>query len=399
MKKWEDIFKDKMEGFEKPLPESVFTEFQARLNGAAAPSAPKRLRWGWALIPAVAAGLAVFLLPRHPQTPVTDGEVTGTHSVEVVNTEPDFIAEASMDEVVAPPAHVSMPARKTVDIHSISIEPETEADGDFHAASEDISDDIAGDIEEDMAEEKEASAPVAENVSPFIPDNAKGRTTRIVDIVPAAGIIGGGGLVAALTAPYLSRHEGFDNNKLSDFGPNMEMASGADPQIPEYNQVKDVLTGRPHHNLPLKVGISTRFPVSGRFGLTTGIEYSMYSSTFTYTLSGDKKQIAHYVGIPVRLDWTFISTGWLDAYVGAGVSGDVCVGATLAGEKIKRDGLAVSLLGAGGVQFNVARRVGLYLEPELSWTIPSDAQLLRTYRSDHKGMFSVSGGLRINLGK
>ena len=177
------------------------------------------------------------------------------------------------------------------------------------------------------------------------------------------------------------------------------MATVADPHTPDYNQVKDVLIGRPHHNLPLKVGISTRIPVSGRFGLTTGIEYSMYSSTFTYTLSGDKKQIAHYVGIPVRLDWTFITTGWFDAYLGAGVSGDVCVGATLAGEKIKRDGLAVSLLGAGGVQFNVARRVGLYLEPELSWTIPSDAQILRTYRSDHKGMFSVSGGLRINLGK
>ena len=177
------------------------------------------------------------------------------------------------------------------------------------------------------------------------------------------------------------------------------MATEPNPQIPEYNQVKDELIGRPHHNLPLKVGISTRIPVSGRFGVTTGVEYSMYSSTFTYTISGDKKQIAHYVGIPVRLDWTFISTGWLDAYVGAGVLGDLCVGATFAGNKIKRDGMAISLLGAGGVQFNVARNVGLYLEPELSWTIPSDAQVLRTYRSDHKGMFSVSGGLRINLGK
>lgn len=390
MKKWEDIFKDKMEGFEKPLPESVFTEFQARLNGAAVHSAPKNLRWGWALIPAVAAGLAVFLIPRHPQTAVTDGNVTGTHAVEILNTEPGIIAESTPADVVATPARINTkPAVVSAEVALVTEPVETSAEPEAE------SQDVPQLVVDDVTQEKEA--PSTDNDSPFIPDKTKGRTTRIADIVPTAGIIGGGGLVAALATPYLSRHEGFDNNKFSDPGPNM--ATEANPQTPEYNQVKDVLKGRPHHNLPLKVGISTRIPVSGRFGLTTGIEYSMYSSTFTYTLSGDKKQVAHYVGIPVRLDWTFISTGWFDAYLGAGVSGDVCVGATLAGEKIKRDGLAVSLLGAGGVQFNVARRVGLYLEPELSWTIPSDAQVLRTYRSDHKGMFSVSGGLRINLGK
>ena len=389
MKKWEDIFKDKMEGFEKPLPESVFTEFQARLNGAAVPSAPKHLRWGWALIPAVAAGLAVFLLPRHPQTPVTNGNVTGTHAVEILNTESDIIAEATPADVVATPARINTkPAVVSAEVAFVAepVETTAEPEADSHDDTLPVVNDVT----------KETEAPSTDNDSPFIPDKTKGRTTRIIDIVPAAGIIGGGGLVAALAAPYLARNEGFDN-KISDPGP--DMATEANPQTPEYNQVKDVLKGRPHHNLPLKVGISTRIPVSGRFDLTTGIEYSMYSSTFTYTLSGDKKQIAHYVGIPVRLDWTFISTGCFDAYLGAGVSGDVCVGATLAGEKIKRDGLAVSLLGAGGVQFNVTRNFGLYLEPELSWTIPSDAQILRTYRSDHKGMFSVSGGLRINLGK
>lgn len=389
MKKWEDIFKDKMEGFEKPLPESVFTEFQARLNGAVVPPAPKRLRWGWVLIPAVAAGLAVFLLPRHSQTPVTDVDVTGTHTVEVLDTESDNIAESTPADVVATPARINTkPAVVSAEV-ALAAEPvETPAEPEAESHDDTLP------VVNDVTDGKEA--PTTDNVSPFIPDKAKVRTTSIVDIVPAAGIIGGGGLTAALAAPYLARHEGFDNKK-SDPGPNM--ATEASPQAPEYNQVKDVLKGRPHHNLPLKVGLSTKIPVSGRFGLTTGIEYSMYSSTFTYTLSGDKKQIAHYVGIPVLLDWTFISTGWFDAYLGAGVSGDVCVGATLAGEKIKRDGLAVSLLGAGGVQFNVTRNFGLYLEPGLSWTIPSDAQILRTYRSDHKGMFSVSGGLRINLGK
>ena len=389
MKKWEDIFKDKLEGFEKPLPESVFTEFQARLNGVAVPPAPKRLRWGWALIPVVAAGLAVFLLPRHTQMPVTGGNTTGQHSVEVINTESNIIADVNVAEVVAPPARMSAKPVVVATVPAMVAEP-VETSAEPQAESQDDTPLVVNEVT------KEKEAPSTDNDSPFIPDKTKGRTTRIVDIASAAGLIGGGGLVAALASPYLAGHEGLENKAYLS-GP--DMATEADPQIPEYNQVKDVLIGRPHHNLPLKVGLSTRIPVSGKFGLTTGIEYSMYSSTFTYTLSGDKKQIAHYVGIPVRLDWTFISAGWLDAYFGAGVLGDLCVGATLAGDKIKRDGLAFSLLGAGGVQFNVARNIGLYLEPGLSWTSPSDAQVLSTYRSDHSVMFSVSGGLRINLGK
>ena len=147
MKKWEDIFKDKMEGFEEPLPESVFTEFQARLNGAAVPSAPKHLRWGWALIPAVASGLAVFLLPRHPQTPVTDGNVTGTHAVEILNTESDIIAEANEAEVVLPPARMSAkPVAVATEVTLVaehvetSVEPEADSHDDTLPVVNDVTD-------------------------------------------------------------------------------------------------------------------------------------------------------------------------------------------------------------------------------------------------------------------
>jgi hypothetical protein len=75
------------------------------------------------------------------------------------------------------------------------------------------------------------------------------------------------------------------------------------------------------------------------------------------------------------------------------------VGATLGGKAIPKDGLSLSLLGAGGVQMNMTKRLGLYVEPELSWRIPSEKNMLQTYRSQHPLMFSVNAGLRINIGE
>ena len=89
----------------------------------------------------------------------------------------------------------------------------------------------------------------------------------------------------------------------------------------------------------------------------------------------------------------------LDVYVGGGVLGDICVGASLGGYSLPKDGPSLSVLGAGGVQMNVTKHLGMYVEPELSWRIPSEKHVLQTYRSEHPLMFSVAAGLRINLDK
>ena len=52
---------------------------------------------------------------------------------------------------------------------------------------------------------------------------------------------------------------------------------------------------------------------------------------------------------------------------------------------------------------NVTERLGIYLEPELSWMIPADnpagvTYTPVTYRSEHPVMFSIATGIRINLG-
>jgi opacity protein-like surface antigen len=170
-------------------------------------------------------------------------------------------------------------------------------------------------------------------------------------------------------------------------------------QEPATNVPQDVLSGNYTHYRPLKTGLSARIPLTEKLSVTTGLTYSLYCSRFTYSLSGEKAQQAHYLGIPIRLDWMLASNRWLDVYVGAGVAGDLCVGSALGGNAFAKDGPSFSVLGAGGLQWNMTPRIGLYVEPELSWTAPSDRHVLRTYRQEHPLVFTVATGLRINLGK
>ena len=138
--------------------------------------------------------------------------------------------------------------------------------------------------------------------------------------------------------------------------------------------------------------------VTERFRLTTGLEYSRYQSNLISYIEGEKKQVSHYLGVPVRLDWMLAGNRRFDVYFGGGIEGGFCIGATLAGERIRKDGFNLSLLGAGGIQFNLNKHLGVYVEPELSWTLPSESRVLQTYRSERPLMFSVTTGLRLNLG-
>ena len=191
-----------------------------------------------------------------------------------------------------------------------------------------------------------------------------------------------------------------DHSKQADINLAYPTSNYADAKDPAsaivYNP--DLLTGNKHY-FPIKTGMSLRIPVSERLGITTGLEYSLYRSSFYYSLSGEKKQFAHYLGIPVRLDWTLVSRRWFDVYLGGGLAGDYCLGASFAGRKIRGDGFGLSILGAAGAQINVTKRIGVYLDPELSWDVRSGKRLLETYRSENPLMFSVATGLRITLGK
>ncbi len=393
MRKWEDIIKDKLEEIDDALPDSVFAEFQKRRDNASPAAAPVRGRslLVWAIVPAVAAGLvAVFFL--RPANTFEEG-------VQVLDKPSETVAQT------VDPVGMELPeirsdrdgsTNSTGEIQELVEEP---GKNDESALNNEpaLNDESALNDEREKQDEPSVETPVVPAGSPYIPEKAGSKRVRI--LVPATGVAAGGGLIAALAAP-LVRNGSFadadDINYLDYRSYADRTASALDKDGPTSQVPADPLTGS-KHGFPMKVGLSVGIPVASRLNVTTGVDYSRYVSKFTYSRSGEKTQVAHYVGIPVRLDWSFASMKWLDAYVGAGVEGDICVGAKFAGRRIRKDGLNLSLLGAGGLQFNVTRHIGLYVEPQLSWAIPSDAQVLDTYRNTRPLMFSAAGGVRISL--
>ena len=433
MRKWEDIVRDKLEEPEGELPESVFAEFRARLDAAA--PAPKRVSPLWLLAPAMAAALTAVLILQKPamserdslvaqQEPalvaeaaviadsdgpaqaeapadIAEGMPTAVppvatanqaHAAPIIAQAKSVAPRAAMQESALPQQAAATESSTKAETAEAEKQPEKpdSAVPEAEAATPTETAPSSGKAE---APEKAAAAPQAvETVStghpaasPFVPANRNARIIRKI-LFPTAGVLTGGGLLAT-AVPLL-----FGMREAMEVSPSGDLTTQQEPQ-------KDEPTGNVHYFFPCRLGLSARFPVGERLSVTTGLDYSRYNSAIDYTLSADKIQTAHYLGIPVRLDWTFASTKRLDFYLGGGLEGDWCIKATFDGEQVQKDGFSASLLGAGGIQFKLTKNMGLYMEPEFNWTFMPENPVLNTYRSAHPVMFSVTSGLRITFGK
>ena len=396
MRKWEDIIKDKLEEPDGALPESVFDEFHVRFDGAESARTARRFPLVWAIVPALAAGLAAVLLLRSPKAPEENIEPVRQAPVAQVLPADDTKAESQVDTPQIQPVPV-----KKASARPQSIAPESPSMGENQTEEPETP--------ETPDRPQPTTKPSTENVvpetaSPFIPMTEKARRVNL-KVAPAAGGILGAGVLAALATHlgkvYKARWTNIQSPGTIPSSWYDKSNPGEGPGSSE-DPVRDRLEGS-SHNFPIQAGLSARLPLSEQLYLSTGLQYSLYNSKFTMSQTGEKRQQVHYLGIPVRLDWVFASNSRFDVYAGGGVQGDFCLNATLAGMNLEKDRPSLSLVGAGGVQMNVTKHLGIYLEPELSWRIPTDDpklgnNTLVTYRSEHPVMFSIATGIRINLG-
>ena len=387
MEDWIDIVKERLQDAQATLPPNDWEEFEASSLPA---KRPRVLPW---LIPAVAvaAGLAAVLFLHHPTVP-DDG-------FQVVQQPPASVAvvpdTTDVDEPEMPlpiVAHTVTPRVKPAGIKPqavVDVEESSPLEEVVAPEEEEIVPQEAKETVQPETKESVSQEPVIPSSSPFVRENTTAKPVRI-KVGPAIGAVAGSGLLAALVLPALGANEKLQIGDAELFNGGLAYA-GYSPT--------DQVIGSPAHSFPLKLGLSARIPVADRLYVSTGVDYSRYQSTFTYSYFGEQKQLAHYLGVPVRLDWVFAAGRLLEAYVGGGLEGEVCVGASLGGKEISKDGFNLSLQGAGGIQMNVTNRLGIYVEPQVMWRIPTGDSTLETYRSAHSLMFSAATGVRITIGK
>ena len=382
MRDWEETIKDRLEGYESALPEGSYTDFCTHRSGIARTTEVRPFPLSGVIGVAVFIGLVAVLILRqtgapkeenryYQQLPVVQIWSDDSPQKEDSIIVPSRIAQASGQQV----AHIetihqeeTVPVEGIVEMKEAGI-PETE----------DSSTQLSGEVDNN-------DKTVMTAIPPTIPSPPAGKPMKLKTM--SLPYVVGGSLLATLVTQIAGLEVGEVNLPGGQDNPYFYIKD-----IPS----EDVLERAPSHQMPLIVGVSIRCPVWERINITTGLEYSLYSSSFTYALSGEVKQHVHYLGVPLRLDWTFASCKRFDSYIGAGIKGDYCLGASFAGASIPRDGPAFRLLGAGGIQFNATKRLGFYVEPEISWTIPSERRNLDTYCSNHPWMVTVVTGIRMNL--
>lgn len=168
------------------------------------------------------------------------------------------------------------------------------------------------------------------------------------------------------------------------------------------------------HKLPVKFGVSFRYGFNERIGVESGLTYTLLNSTFTTAAGATNgnttgKQTLHYIGIPLNVTYNIIGTRLFNVYASGGGAVEKAVGGHfettghVGGQHSETNRIALkpkelqwSLNASAGAQVNVLNQLGLFVEPGISYRIPSGSHVRSIY-TDKQLDFSIGFGIRFNF--
>lgn len=171
------------------------------------------------------------------------------------------------------------------------------------------------------------------------------------------------------------------------------------------------------HKIPVKVGLTARYNITGRLGVETGLTYSILSSSVKIGNSETGKnwstgsQTLHYLGIPLNISFNILISRYVNIYVTGGgmmeksISGNIKTDEYVDGKfdrtltiNILPKGLQWSVNAAAGVQANILPQLGFFVEPGVSHHFKNGSRVRSIY-TDKPTDFSLGFGLRYSFGK
>ena len=188
---------------------------------------------------------------------------------------------------------------------------------------------------------------------------------------------------------------------------NMPKDSLALVEIANHNQ-GDIVE-REQHDRPITFGISLNKPLSEKWSIETGLQYSILKSRSRIG-DGDyyigKEQKIHYLGIPLRLSYRIADYKSLSAYGSAGLSLNIPVygrvNSTHVVANVSMDSISRSVTITPpaqwstnfsiGLQYRVMPKLTLYVEPTLYWNIANGSST-HTIWTEQPVMISAPFGI------
>lgn len=171
------------------------------------------------------------------------------------------------------------------------------------------------------------------------------------------------------------------------------------------------------HKIPVKVGLTARYNITGRLGVETGLTYSILSSSVKTGNSetgnnwSTGSQTLHYLGIPLNISFNILNSRYVNIYLTGGgmmeksISGSIKTDEYVDGKfartltaKISPKGLQWSVNAAVGIQANILPQLGFFVEPGVSHHFKNGSRVRSIY-TDKPTDFSLGFGLRYSFGK
>lgn len=426
---WTDTLKQKMAGYE----ERPSDELWAALSEKAGLQESRRKVipvWFWGFSAAAALMAGIFVV-----TKVNDKSVNalGGITADVAVSEPvDAEVSEPIDTAVPEPVErtlaedlVEVKARKAKsaliaeavpvessvsavaeDVTSVNTEEyAAEVPSENHDARE------AATVESDTVEQSEPAMSWDEYLKETPSEKARARRSGGFSAgIVAGGAVGGNTSGSKPTAMVMGANPLAAGVTKTDWIDKDSKASAIVYNQPEVQEEYS-------HKIPVKVGLTARYNITGRLGVETGLTYSILSSSVKTGNSETGKnwstgsQTLHYLGIPLNISFNILNSRYVNIYVTGGgmmeksISGSIKTDEYVDGKfdrtlttNISPKGLQWSVNAAAGIQANILPQLGFFVEPGVSHHFKNGSRVRSIY-TDKPTDFSLGFGLRYSFGK
>ena len=421
MEDWTDIIGEELADIEEPLPADDWNVLQQKYAASKRKKRAAVFAWAGSLTGIAAAVALVLLLMRPGESPVMDDltaeEIPPVEDVMPADTlaDPDSILAEPDNEGPVAPLKRSRPA---VEIIEKQLDDVLMAENPADDSAEEVPEvkDLGGKASDEKAsdEGKPETFDVIRDTTSVndrlmadnfldledFPEVAPKRQRRPVS-VGMSGSVSGTPVIRMMDVyepPHADHEQPIPPDPPAD-------STGVDMPDQEPLQARmktgsKGYTDKYTHEIPVSIGVSARFRLTDRLSVNTGLNYTRYNSTRNRTYhntsrSESARQSVHYLGIPVRLDWMLVNRKHFNFYMGAGVQMDKCLYATVGDERLHEKQFLFGVNGSLGFQFNIVPMVGLYFEPDFSYSLNEGS--LQTFRTREPFMISARAGLRFTF--
>lgn len=425
--KWIEDLRRSVQGHATTPPEDLWKGISAGLSGATQQAAPKRQpvnpRWAWMEIAAAFAlliGIGVLWMHRPSEETMAPIIITATNKTETnqstsIPSPIEEVADASTPSIKANRPINTGKGKKNYSQsqHQPELIPDTKDIPDNTLKKEnaqkpepEVTLIPAQNTEKGNDPSSRTEAYRSQNTERPMTSHVASRksTNRRVQIS-----ISGSGVTTEKTS--------FDSDKLlysslqEKGDKDLRAYKGATTSIDEL--LTETVTKR-HHQQPLSLGIHIKGEILGRLCIESGIMYHRLYSTFESPVhsSGPRgNQTLEYIGLPLGFSYSVWEKGRLSVFASIGGQLGINIKRTVEIDNIEdvymldmhnrlshtMDKPQWSLNAGIGIQYNILSRIGLYVQPEVSYYLDNGSPVETLYKTTPLNI-GVNAGIRVDLG-